>query len=520
MGLILIELPWLGKTMLRPWICQNCFEQPGRKVLGAISMVQDESKALRHIVIFLGFAFLCQAIALSVIRTGTSYDGTEQLLYTQYFDWGYGRGQPPLYTWLLISFHSIFGVTQLAENLLKFSLMFGAFFTVRTLTIKLGFSAAIANTVMLALFLVPEIGWEAQRNYSHSVLLIFLIPLFGLAYLRTREDASVTNYAFMGLAAGLLLLSKYNAILLIVTLPAVDLWLHRQSSIFARPKAWIALAAFLAPVIPHLLWLVDHFSHVLVMQSRFDIHNAGNPFFSRVQGVGQYLAALLGTFAAPIIFIMWFMRTDRSQLFKFADTQQRKTFLFWGLLSLIIALTLVLISGATQVKSRWLLPSALPILPVLIGQLIACRPDAMKPIQTIGLLAALILFPAQWLESTLSNPRSAYNYADLSRILSAQTDTNQLVFYEYEIFANLKLYDQSRILFHQAIPQNSSPTEDKMTALWANNAYRERVLGLARQLGFCAVQDSPKTFRLISGAIHKRAEIDIKFLSLTRQDCD
>lgn len=46
----------------------------------------------------LGLAFLAQAVILSAIRTGTSYDGAEQLLYSQYVALGYGRSQPPLYT--------------------------------------------------------------------------------------------------------------------------------------------------------------------------------------------------------------------------------------------------------------------------------------------------------------------------------------------------------------------------------------------------------------------------------------
>ena len=54
---------------------------------------------------------LCQAVILSFVRTGTSFDGAEQLLYTQTLELGYGRSQPPLYTWLLRLFQVPFGVT-------------------------------------------------------------------------------------------------------------------------------------------------------------------------------------------------------------------------------------------------------------------------------------------------------------------------------------------------------------------------------------------------------------------------
>jgi len=63
--------------------------------------------------------FMVQAVVLSLLRSGTSYDGAEQLLYTQYFDFGYGRSQPPLFTWMLIAVQQVFGVSQIAENTLS-----------------------------------------------------------------------------------------------------------------------------------------------------------------------------------------------------------------------------------------------------------------------------------------------------------------------------------------------------------------------------------------------------------------
>ncbi len=51
--------------------------------------------------------FAINGAVLALTRSGTSYDGAEQLLYTQYWDWGYGRSQPPLYTWILQGLHGV-----------------------------------------------------------------------------------------------------------------------------------------------------------------------------------------------------------------------------------------------------------------------------------------------------------------------------------------------------------------------------------------------------------------------------
>lgn len=143
--------------------------------------------------------FLAQAVVLSLLRSGTSYDGAEQLLYTQYFDLGYGRSQPPLFTWMLMAVQQAFGVSQIAENLLKFALLAAGFAAVWRLARGLGYDCLIATAAMLSLFAIVEIGFEAPRTYSHSVLLFAMTGWIGVLYLALLERESLARYALLGL---------------------------------------------------------------------------------------------------------------------------------------------------------------------------------------------------------------------------------------------------------------------------------------------------------------------------------
>ncbi|MFV0385571.1 glycosyltransferase family 39 protein, partial [Paracoccus sp. (in: a-proteobacteria)] len=170
-----------------------------------------------HPVVLTGGALVAQAAALSLIRTGTSFDGAEQLLYTQYWDWGYGRSQPPLYTWLLKLLHIPLGVTQLAENLLKFGLIVIALAGMLRLAQGLGYPRQAAVAAMFSLLLVQDVFWEVQRNYSHTALLLALLPWTLICWLRLRR-AAWPHFALFGLLAGLLILSKYNAAIFLLAL--------------------------------------------------------------------------------------------------------------------------------------------------------------------------------------------------------------------------------------------------------------------------------------------------------------
>ena len=74
---------------------------------------------------------LTLVLSLMFIRVGlfpgTGGDDGEQLIFSQFFDWGYQVRNPPLYTWLVIALSFVTGPTLWAVNIVKFTLLAGMY---------------------------------------------------------------------------------------------------------------------------------------------------------------------------------------------------------------------------------------------------------------------------------------------------------------------------------------------------------------------------------------------------------
>jgi len=74
------------------------------------------------LLVFAGY-FLLQAISRGLISETLGMDDAQESLLAQKWSWGYGP-QPPLYTWLVIIFSNIFGLSSFTMALLKNALLF------------------------------------------------------------------------------------------------------------------------------------------------------------------------------------------------------------------------------------------------------------------------------------------------------------------------------------------------------------------------------------------------------------
>ncbi|WP_170314660.1 glycosyltransferase family 39 protein [Aquibium carbonis] len=450
---------------------------------------RDETGSWNRYTGFLLLLFVGQAIALSLVRSGTSYDGAEQLLYTQYLDWGYGRSQPPLYTWMLIALHRVFGVGMLAENLLKFGLLFLGFWSVAEITRRLGFGRAVAAAALAAPFLIVEIGWESQRNYAHTVLTFALTGGLGVAYLAARETPGATRHLAIGVMMGLLVLSKYNGALVIAALVAADLAVGKPR-VFARPSSVVAWLAAAVIAIPHLVWVAGNTGHALVLADNFRAAEGAGLLATALKGIGQYLLATAGLLALlAVALAVYTIRSPR------ASPPPRhapavSVIALWGLAFWLVGLVVTLATGATVVRMRWLAPVVVMAVPVLVGWAFSRRPGRETWFALGGMALGVGLVAGQWYESTRMNARTDYDYRRLAEELAQSGPTDAIVTAEYEVFANLRLHDHP-ILAPQ-MPRVDRGAAEGATALWfADGRAGDRVEGFARSIGLCPVQSEP-----------------------------
>lgn len=462
---------------------------------------------------FLGLLCLLQVFVLSIIRTGTSYDGAEQLLYTQSLEWGYGRSQPPLYTWLLIGIQRLFGVNQFSENLLKFSLLFALFFLMWRIALRLGFKPATASTVAVSPFLVIEIGWEVQRNYSHSVLLLALTAAFALCYLATRAARPPAGYVALGLILGLMVLTKYNAALFVLALVVADLLALRGNGVFASWKAVVIPVIAAALFAPHALWALDNASHVLALMNKFAIAAPGDRIAARAQGLLAYTLACASILAIPALLA----GLHRGWAITYPDPQgAKRVFVLWSTLSVILGLVLVLVSGTTNVNVRWMLPLAIPALQILCGVVCDAKPRADRHFRILAVSLAVLCSGGQWIESW-TDRRKGYDYGELMKAIAETTGASELLINDYPVLANLRLYaPQVRVLDPIMPAAGSFPLERPVMIWTGGNDRADGMLRFARSLGACVAEPAPHAYTL--HARGQRHRLTVHYQSL-KTDC-
>ncbi len=121
----------------------------------------------------------------------------------------------------------------------------------RTGDIQIGFTA-----VVLLVFLPFASVMAIKLN--HNSVLISLWPLTVLAFLRALDRPTMIRGALFGVVAALAVLAKYYSLLLLAGCIAASFAVPARAWRFYRaPAPYVAVAAFLLAMTPHILWMLD-----------------------------------------------------------------------------------------------------------------------------------------------------------------------------------------------------------------------------------------------------------------------
>lgn len=305
-----------------------------------------------------GWLFL-QGTLRILTASSLGIDEAQLMVTAQSLEWGYGP-QPPLYSWLQYGVFALFGPSIPALVYTKEALLAGTFvlfFLASRLVLREERRALVAT---LLLFTIPQIVWESQRALSHSVLVLLLAAAALYLFLRVLRDGRPADFVLLGVSIGLGLLSKYNFAIFAIALVGAAMFSMRD-----RPRilsGWFALSLLIAALIsaPHFYWGLTHLDMMLASSGKFAIE-ANISVFDRVAlpvlGAGIAIASF-SAITALIVAIAAFLPPKRDlQTTGPAAWQEGSDFVIrLFLVAVAIVVATPLLSGATVVMDRWLMP--------------------------------------------------------------------------------------------------------------------------------------------------------------------
>jgi len=348
---------------------------------------------------FVAAYFSIRVVSRMLISPSLEADEAEQMILCQTVAWGYG-GQPPLYTWLQLGAFAIFGKGILALTLLKsvlLALTIGLTFVVVR---RIADDALTGALACMGLFLIPQFAWEAQRDLSHSVLVVFAAALTTGALWRVVERGRTLDFCLLGATWAVGLLSKHNFVLVGASLLVAAATLPEfRAKVFQR-RLLLAVVVAAVLVAPAAHWALTNVDEALSKVEKFNIG----------EREGSGLPGLLGAIATlmAIPAVLYLVVGLRSPAPRTPMPARQKAWLRLLVRSMAIGLVasavLIVATGVTSVRQRWLLP-VLYLAPIALAlgvrprlnlagaRIVLATPCVLAIVVLIGLPARTVIGP-------------------------------------------------------------------------------------------------------------------------------
>ena len=293
------------------------------------------------------------------ISDSLDYDEAEQAMLSQWLLAGYTE-QPPLYTWIQHSLFQLFGENVFSVSLLKNGLLYltYAFVFFSSQIILKNTRAAILATC--SLLLIPQIGWESQRDMTHTTLVVFAAAATLYQSMRLIEKQSYLNYLLFGVFLGIGFMAKANFGLFLVILLLTLLTFSKGRAVIFNWKILISLTALFALAGNYFFWMSNNQDIVFSATKKF--RRAIDNYY--VKG-SLSLVTNSFLFLTPLwlFYLIFFPSGYDAKWWEERSFHQKFVTRYIGFFFLILLLV-ILIFKVTYVKDRWLQP-LLFVVPIL-----------------------------------------------------------------------------------------------------------------------------------------------------------
>ncbi len=205
-------------------------------------------------ILFLFLHLLVWTLIPSLTNVNLPLDTIEALAWGSNLEWGFNK-HPPFSAFATETFYQVFGNQDWAYYLLSQIFVVIAFFAVYK------FSEEIFNNEKLALLSVLLLEGIYFYNFTTPEFNVNVaqLPFWALTVYytwRCIKYDKATDYVFLGLCAGLGILSKYIFVYLIIGIKLIFFYFLKKGIKFSH--FFIAGPITLLILIPHLIWLTEN----------------------------------------------------------------------------------------------------------------------------------------------------------------------------------------------------------------------------------------------------------------------
>lgn len=304
--------------------------------------------------LFTGY-FILHVILRLATGGALGLDEAEILLDARRLDWGYGP-QLPLYAWLQWAVFQITGPGILGLSLLKNGLLLATALTLYG-TLRSRWVPALAGLSVLSLLMLYQISWEAQRALTHTVLAnLCSVLTFAVLWGLIRKPTTA-GFVLLGIVMAMGGLSKYNYLIaLAAMLLAVFSNAETRAPIWS-PRLLISVGIAAVLLAGPVLWIVNHPDMAFGSAHKLNMASDGPAALIAVQGLAELVLAALGfvSLLALVLGALWLLYRRHGMVVAEKDLLRlMQRLLFWAMVLLAV---LVVVSGSTNFKDRWLQPA-------------------------------------------------------------------------------------------------------------------------------------------------------------------
>jgi hypothetical protein len=458
-----------------------------------MSLIQIAGRNITDMAVLGGFAaYFLVSVLIRVLISGTAeMDETEQLIHTQTLQLGYGA-QLPLYTWLQFLSFKLFGINIFALTILKHTLLYSTFVCVYKIarqTLRDSMGAALAT---FSLFLVPQIVWESYRTLTNTVLVTLLAAATLLVILRLYENPTKGNYALLGTAAGLGMLSKYNFAIFLAALifAALTTPVFKERLLCARAFLSLGIMALIA--VPPYIWILTNLDRATSSAKKLKALGGTSPLTDMAWGFVSLLGAWVGYFWPALLayglFVCFFKPVRKTDPDAVIHQLLKRTLI----ITFVLCSFMVVLFRVTYFKERWMQP-LLFFLPVFFMHYLASRLNKKRFKALIGATLlpaalAMLLFPGSVLLASKADrvTRLSPPYrAMAARIEDEGFSKGIIITNDHRIGGNFRLhFRQSPVLVTRML-KSPFDADDPALIVWnadRNDLPPEELSDLAQQL--------------------------------------